>query len=158
MLVMQNQFIKKFSAVNKIDEHINIHVIKPLKNKPTVFQILASVSPVLRDGLRIHKDKVVIGLLPCKIYDRKQVRRCNNCQKFGHFAKECPTLDDPKCGKCGEDHRTDSCSSENRKCINCVRGNLPDTNHAAFYYKCPCVIKHQEDSLNSKRNPNNHPK
>ena len=156
MLVMQNHFIKKFSAVNNIDEHINIHFIKPLKNKPTMFQIFASVSPVLRDGLRTYKDKVVIGLSSCKIYDRKQVRRCNNCQKFGHFAKECTTLNDPKCGKCGENHRTDSCLSENRKCINCVRNNLHDTNHPASYYKCPCVVKHQEDSLNSKRSLSNH--
>ena len=158
MFVMQNQFIKKFSAVNKIEEHINIHLIKPLNNKPDMFQIFASVSPVLRDGLRINKDKVVIGLSPCKVYDRKLVRRCNNCQHFGHFAKECPTSDEPKCGKCAENHRTDLCTSEVRKCVNCIRNNLLDTNHAAFYYKCPCVIKHQEDSLNSKKNPNNNPR
>ena len=158
MLVMQNQFIKKFSAVNKIEEHINIHVIKPLNNKPDIFQIFASVSPVLRDGLRINKDKVVVALSPCRIYDRKLVRRCNNCQHFGHFAKECPTSDEPKCGKCAENHRTDLCTSEVRKCVNCMRNNLLDANHPAFYYKCPCVIKHQENSLNSKKNPNNNPR
>ena len=158
LLVSHNQFIKKFAEINNIDEHMNIHHIKPLRNKPTVFQIFASVSPALRDGLRLHNDRIMIGLSPCKIYDRKQVKRCNNCQHFGHFAKECATLDKPKCGKCGEDHRTDSCLSENRKCINCVRNNLPETNHPAFYYKCPWVIKHQEDSLNLKRTPHNHPK
>ena len=105
MLVLQNQFIKKFSAANKIEDHITIHVIKPLRNKPTVFQIFASVSPVLREGLRVFKNKVVVGLVSCKVYDRKQSRRCNNCQHFGHFAKDCPTPEETACGKCSGDHR-----------------------------------------------------
>ena len=63
------------------------------------------------------------------------MKRCNNCQQFGHFAKDCSSLDDPKCAKCGESHRTDSCSSENRSCVNRVRNNLSDTNHQAFYHK-----------------------
>ena len=158
MLVSQNQYIKKFSAINNINEHITIHHIKPLRNKPTIFQIFASVSPILREGFQTYKNKVVIGLSPCKIYDRKQVRRCNNCQQFGHFIKDCTTLDDPKCAKCGENHRTDSCSSETRNCINCVRNNLTDTCHPAFYYKCPCLVKFQESSLNSKGTSSNRPK
>ena len=158
MLVSQNQYIKKFSAVNNINEHISIHHIKPLRNKPTIFQIFASVSPILREGFQTYKNKVVIGLSPCKIYDRKQVRRCNNCQQFGHFIKDCSSLDDPKCAKCGENHRTDSCSSETRNCINCVRNNLTDTCHPAFYCKCPCLVKFQESSLNSKGTSSNRPK
>ena len=154
MLVLQNQFIKKFSAVNKIEDHITIHVIKPLKNKPDVFQIFASVSPVLREGLRTYKNKVVIGLVSCKVYDRKQTKRCNNCQHFGHFAKECPTPDETNCGKCSGNHRTDSCVTDERKCINCVRNNLGELNHPAYFYKCPCLLKY-EDSLNSKRGKDN---
>ena len=149
MLVLQNQFIKKFSSVNKIEEHIKIHIIKPLKNKPSVFQIFASVSPVLREGLTIYKNKVVIGLCSCRIYDRKQVKRCYNCQKFGHIAKDCPTPNEAHCGKCSENHRTDSCSSNEKKCINCVRNNIPESDHSASYYKCPCAVKYEEDSLNS---------
>ena len=31
-IITQNEFIKKFSVLNKIDDHINIHAIKPLRN------------------------------------------------------------------------------------------------------------------------------
>ena len=93
-IISQNEFIKQFSVLNKIDDHINILVIKPLRNNSAVFQVFASVSSVLREGLKYHKDKIVIGLMSCKIYDRQQVMRCNNCQHFGHFAKNCPTPDE----------------------------------------------------------------
>ena len=153
MLVLQNQFIKKFSTANKIDDHIKIHTIKPLRNKPSVFQIFASVSPVLREGLRIYKNKVAIGLVSCKVYDRKQTKRCNNCQKFGHFAKGCPTPSETHCGKCSGEHRTDSCTVEEKKCINCVRNNITDSNHPVYFYKCPSLVQYQ-DHLNSNREKN----
>ena len=74
-IISQNEFIKQFSVLNKIADHISHHIIKPLRNKPTVFQVFASVSPVLREGLKYHKDRMVIGLMSCKIYDRQQVMR-----------------------------------------------------------------------------------
>ena len=151
-IVTQNEFMKQFSVLNKIDDHLTIHVIKPLKNNHTVFQIFASVSKVLREGLTYHKDRIVIGLMSCKIYDRHQVMRCNNCQHFGHFAKSCPTPDEPVCGKCSENHRTDSCAKYERKCVNCVRNGNDVSDHATSYHGCPAVIKQQEmktKSLNS---------
>ena len=136
MLVLQNQHIKKFSTVNNIKDHITTHYIKPLRNKPTLVQIFASVSSVLDKGFLIFKNKVIRSLLPCKVYDGKQVKGCNKCQQFGHFVKDWSTLGDPKCAKYGEYLRIDSCSSETRNCLNCAR-NLTDTCHPAFYYKGP---------------------
>ena len=152
LMITQNEYIKKFSVLNKIEDHIKIHVIKPLRNKPTVFQVFASVSPVLREGLQYHKDRIVIGLRSCKIYDRQQVMRCNNCQHFGHFAKNCPTQDEPICGKCSGNHRTDSCDKSERKCINCVRKGNVNNNHSVLYHGCPSVVEHldlKSKSLNS---------
>jgi hypothetical protein len=143
-IVTQNEFIKQFSVLNKIDDHITIHVIKPLRNKPTVFQIFASVSQILRDGLSYHKDRIVIGAMSCKIYDRQQVMRCNNCQHFGHFAKECPTPEEPVCGKCSDNHRTDSCDKYERICVNCIRNKEEEIHHSVTYHGCPAVMKQLE--------------
>ena len=139
LLATQNEFIKTFKIQNDLDQHLKIHVVKPCRNKPSVFQVFASVSPVLRDGLRNNKDKVIIGVTMCRVYERKSVKRCNNCQLYGHFAKECPTHMDPICGKCAESHRTDQCSSAPgaRKCINCIRNNKDEIDHPVFYHKCP---------------------
>ena len=150
-LIIQNDFLMKFVVKNDIYEHLKIHVIKPLWNKQTVFQAVASVSSVLRDGLRNNKDKVVVGLTSCKIYDKKQVKRCYNCQDYGHLAKACPTASVPSCGKCGGNHRTDHCESEERNCANCRKHGMLDTNHSVFYYNCPILLKHHEEQEKNKR-------
>ena len=159
MLSTQNQFIKMFTIQNDITEHMKIHVVKPCRNKPSVYQVFASVSPVFRDGLRNNKDKVLIGVTMCKVYERQSVKRCNNCQFYGHFAKSCPTPMEPSCGKCGDQHRTDQCStpSDIRKCINCVRTDQDVTDHPVFFHKCPSLVKYQEEEqkkkdLNLRRN------
>ena len=52
MLSAQNEFIKMFKIQNDISQHLKIHVVKPCRNNPAVYQVFASVSPVLRDGLK----------------------------------------------------------------------------------------------------------
>ena len=72
-MVSQNQYVKQFSTVNDINEHIEIHDIKPTRSKPSVFQAFASVSEVLRKGFGNYNDKVTVGLtMACLIYNIKQ--------------------------------------------------------------------------------------
>ena len=119
------------------------------------YQVFASVSPILRTGIRKFRDKLVMGLTSCKVYDRQHTKRCNNCQMFGHFVKDCPTPNSHYCGKCSANHRTDSCSSNERKCINCIRNNIPESAHCTFDHKCPSLKKYQEH-LNLHHNRTNH--
>lgn len=156
-IVSQNQFVKHFSTVNDIKEHIEIHDIKPTRAKPSVFQAFASVSESLRKGFANYKDKVTVGLTSCKVYDRYHVKRCNNCQGLGHFYKDCPKPTEPSCGKCGLDHATNGCESTDRKCVNCEKEGEADLNHATFDPKCPTLMKliekkkkSQETHLNLK--------
>ena len=156
-IVSQNQFVKHFSVANSIEEHLEIHDIKATKAKPNVFQAFASVSEVLRKGLKNYKDKVTIGLVSCKIYDRFNVKRCNNCQELGHFYKECPTPEVAFCAKCSLGHSTNTCESMTRKCKNCVKEGNENHGHAAYDPKCPTVLKivekkrkSQEKHLNSE--------
>ena len=94
-LISQNQFIGCLSVSNDINDHIKIHDVKPTKAKPDVFQAFASVSALLRKGIKTFNDKLTIGITVCKVYDRFNIRRCNNCQGLGHFYKECPTPNAP---------------------------------------------------------------
>ena len=157
LLVTQNQHIKQFSTVNELSQHIEIHDIKPTRANPTVFQAFVSVSEVLRTGLRNFEDKVTVGLLKCKIYDRFHIKRCNNCQGLGHYYKECPTPQDTKCAKCGQSHATNTCTAEEVKCINCSKINKP-ADHTAFDPKCPCLVElvEKKKALNLKRKPMEH--
>ena len=159
LILQQNMLIKRFAEANNFDEHFRIHSVKPLKNNPEKFQVFASVSECLREGFRRAKDKLLMGVNTCKIYDRRQTKRCNNCQKFGHFVANCPTPNEASCGKCSESHSSNDCTSTERGCINCRRNNLEYNSHSAFYHKCPMLVKYQEESeptnLNSVRQRQN---
>ena len=152
MISTQNQHIKQFSTVNKINEHFEIHDIKPTRSNKTVFQVFASVSEILREGLQRFDDKVTIGLVKCKIYDRFHVKRCNNCQGLGHYYKECPTPQETCCAKCSQKHASKTCTVTQVKCINCTKLKKP-ANHTAFDPKCPCLAEQVDKmkNLNLKR-------
>ena len=62
-IVSQNQFVKQFTTVNDIKDHIEILDIKPTRAKPSVFQAFASVSKPLRKGLANYGNKITIGLI-----------------------------------------------------------------------------------------------
>ncbi len=154
MLVMQNGYIKQFSNSNDINEHIQIFSVRPLKNNPQKFQVFASVSTTLREGFRHFKDKVTLGLSSCKVYDRYHVKRCNNCQGFGHYVIDCPTPLIHTCGSCSGSHMTKDCVYDIPKCINCVKSNIEDTGHHTNSFKCPSLIK-QQDRLKENQNRSN---
>ena len=147
MLIKQNGSIRKFSIANKIDDHINVHVVKPLKNKATRYQVFCDVSSVLRDGFLENNDRITLGLRPCKVYDRYNIKRCYKCQKFGHYAKEC-SEERPVCGKCAGDHNTTECQSEQLKCINCVRNVVTDCHHAVSDAGCPSIVNERNKLKN----------
>ena len=143
-LIVQNNLIKKFVELNDINDHLQVHSIKPLRNNQERFQVFATVSQVLREGMSKSNDKLLMGINSCKVYDRNQVKRCYSCQKFGHFAANCPTPRTPSCGKCSGDHATKDCTTKSRGCINCKRENLEHTSHSASFYKCPSLLKFED--------------
>lgn len=156
MLVLQNGFIKGFSNANEIKNHIEIYAVRPLKNNPNRFQAFATVSKTLRGGLQHFGDKVTLGMIRCKIYDRFHIKRCNNCQKFGHYMRDCPTPDSTVCGKCSSfHHSTKECQAHEAECINCIRNGIEEKNHHTNSMDCKTL---QREILRKKnRNHLNFP-
>ena len=81
----------------------------------------------------------------CKIYDQYHVKRCNNCQSFGHFYKDCSNQA-VVCANCGGNHSTRDCTSRTSKCVNCVKegGPIAECEHRADDAGCPSLRKQQE--------------
>ena len=148
MLPIQNDFIKMFSVSNNIQEHFSIYAVRPCKNNKEIYQVIATASPVFRQGLQHHNDRLTLGLATCRIYDQYHIKRCNICQNFGHYAKECPTPDSPICSQCSEEHLTEQCKSFDEMCINCLRTKEDDTGHSTTSFKCPSYIKQQNQLKN----------
>ncbi|KAI1002567.1 hypothetical protein K3495_g5638 [Podosphaera aphanis] len=56
--------------------------------------------------------------------------QCDNCQKYGHIAKNCSAR--PKCGHCASEHNTRACpGKQNSRFINCSK------RHVAWDQACP---------------------
>ena len=153
LLMKQNHFLRQFSMNNEINDHIKVFNVKPLRENQEVYQAFARVSKVVRQGFRTFNDKVTMGLSTCKIYVQYHVKRCNNCQGFGHFYKNCPNPDSPICAKCGDSHSTKNCSALHIKCSNCIKDdiNSQESEHRADDPNCPSFCKQQQkikDNLN----------
>ena len=56
------------------------------QNKNELFQENVRVSNNIRKFIENNDDRVYVGFGErCKVYDHFHVKRCNNCQKYGHF-------------------------------------------------------------------------
>ena len=143
-LLKQNYFLGQFAENNNLEDHIKVISVKPLKGKDDVFQAFARVSKVIRQGLKTFKDKITMGITTCKIYDQFNVKRCNNCQGYGHFYKDCPTPETNVCANCGNDHSTKDCTSTAENCVNCSKAGKSDCEHRSDDPKCPTLCQQQE--------------
>lgn len=69
--------------------------------------------------------------------------QCFNCQKFGHMAKMCTSIE--KCGQCAENHNTRACSKDKEKrCCNCGK------KHEAWSQSCPVKIAAKAKAANNR--------
>ena len=75
-----------------------------------------------------------------KVRNRYFATMCYHCLKYGHVLGKCPDKEkDPCCRKCAGAHSVGSCSSTEKKCINCVRASKSDQNHSANETCCPML-------------------
>ena len=110
---------------------------------------MVRVSPAIRDAIHNHWNKLNIGATCVRVHDRFYIKRCNRCNKFGHYKDKCSEAS--SCGTCtSEVHETDVCPNKNKegtahlKCINCKKAKEQFHGHSASYYKCPTYLLAQK--------------
>lgn len=92
----------------------------------------------------LERGKVIFGLAECNIYEHIKLIQCYQCQKYGHFARECRQL--PHCRLCAGTHNSKDCDDESgiRHCANCLSANKKgerfNTRHRASDENCPCRL------------------
>ena len=137
-LVEQNYYLNAFASTSEISQHLRFVDTKPLRNDSERFQAVFRISKELRQILHRHNDRLIVGVISCRVYNRLFVKRCSICQRYGHFMAQCQHKEDPCCAFCGGDHETKTCSKDTgKKCINCVRNGSDNVAHAAFFHGCP---------------------
>ena len=70
---------------------------------------------------------------------RKEPIRCLKCQSWNHIAKEC-IKDNDTCGNCAGQHRSNTCTTTNKKCVSCKAED-----HASWSWQCPTFLKKLTD-------------
>ena len=151
-LCNQNDYIGKLVEEEK--EELEVIYTRPPPAGKSYFKVNVRVSPLIRRYIEHHGNKVFLSRKSCRIEDSYYIRRCNNCQTFGHYADKCKADTPPVCGYCGDNHRSNTCLIKNNNsrthlCCNCrIAGLDGSEGHNTFDRKCP-AYKIQQDKLKS---------
>ena len=156
-LLVKNNFIfesLKGKTPSEARDFLEVKAVKPCAKNPNVFRALLKVSTALREVIKRGNDKLRIGLYSCRVYDQApQVKRCNKCQRFGHWVASCSVNNGVACAKCGsENHESRNCPNpDNKKCINCIRAGVVNIHppHTADSPSCPCFNNYRTSSYSS---------
>ena len=117
------------------------------------FQVVVRVSEDIRRAIKMNSDKIYIDLIAHRVVDRFYIKRCNKCQKFGHYEKDCQF--EACCGYCRQPHLSSECQEvqegdyEHYNCVNCKESGKKSLGHSSHWYNCPTYLELQRKMKNS---------
>ena len=155
----KEDFIEKVKQQNprikeKIDQGSEFSIVfcrKPNENAPEhkkFYQVVVRVSDDIRQILKQTNNKIYMDLHAHLVVDRFYIKRCNRCEKFGHYQKDCPNT--ARCGYCMGAHLSSECREvdegdhQHYKCGNCKDAGKKETGHSTHWHKCPEYIEQQK--------------
>lgn len=164
----KNNFNTDQNAQQKVPPTIKVYQIPRKINKVNDIHHLRTENPILRNAtLSITKkipdrsDETAMNLIveidkqsfhkvmknniltmygkQCTAREYISVLRCLNCYGYHHRCDGCRTA--AVCGKCAGKHRTEKCTSNIRRCVNCISVNMElgaklSTDHCAWWKEC----------------------
>ena len=80
------------------------------------YQVVARVSDEIRNAIRENNNKIYIELDAYRVVDRFYIKRCNRCQNFGHYEKDC--MNDLCCAYCSQTHNHQNVTKLRRAIMN----------------------------------------
>lgn len=123
--------------------------------------VVVKVSPVFREFLRKHGDKLHVGFRHLDVRDHFNPTQCYHCQGFGHRvgSPKCPSRNEsPVCMYCAKTgHRSRKCYSKDdlskRCCVNCLNSQDPHLRkyareHCSSSDTCPLMIRETKTLMN----------
>ena len=150
----------KGKSVEEGREFLEVKAVKPCIKNPSIHRALVRVSNTLRNVIKLGNDKLKVGLYLCRVYDQApQIKRCNKCQRYGHWVANCDTQNGKACAKCAStDHETIQCTVDVRNgagigCINCKREGIVQLSppHMADSSNCPCFVRFRKQMYSNSQ-------
>ena len=137
------------SLIDTGTETLKVLKVKKQLKSEDKFQASVRVSNSIRSIIAGQNDRLYIGPYSCRVFDHFFVKRCNNCQKFGHFKDQCKARS-PVCGHCSGNHSTNSCEFVKKEgfhpcCNNCKASTFDSDKytHTTSSHACPSYVAEQ---------------
>jgi hypothetical protein len=150
---IMDQNTRVATLCSDIDSVFDITTVKSLKNNAGVYQAFVRVSDNVRNAIKSQGDRLYFGWGTVRVYDQLYVKRCNKCQGYGHYMKECTNA--VACGLCAQNHESVNCPHKLKvatdlaaflSCVNCKSGGTHNHEHAANSSICP-MFREEQDKL-----------
>ena len=134
-MIHKNDYLQD---IENIENKINLVFVKDAAGETKHY--IHKCDPEVRGLIYKHGDEIKLEWGIYKVRARFFATICYHCCKPGHIRVNCRNKDkDPQCRKCAENHSITDCSSDVKKCINCVRAGKTDVNHCATDTLCPIL-------------------
>ncbi|XP_025157264.1 uncharacterized protein LOC112588043 isoform X1 [Harpegnathos saltator] len=129
-------------------KHIHKRIVDPADKSKFVY-IPSNMIMITFAGLSAPKAAIYFGKKIRFAPYIQKVKRCNNCQRFGHIEAQCRGGSRAMmCATCAsKGHHSKSCSSSHLACINCLRRKLPFPNHRTSSDICPTFIENRRAKI-----------
>lgn len=140
-----DEIIRAISSVARTEAPVKI-VNKRKDNRGT--QIVTATVPTAVANTLVAS-KLRIGYVNCRVRLKYMVKKCYQCQGFGHTRLECTQEDRSNlCWTCGnEGHKSKECESP-PKCFLCK--NEPSADHITGSFRCGAYKRALEDQKKNK--------
>ena len=136
------------SLVNHGETFSVLKIKKQLRNE-SKYQATIRVSNSIRKIIEGQGNRLYICSYSCKVFDHFHVKRCNNCQCYGHYKADCKASQ-PSCGYCAKNHHSENCPEKTNSaflpcCSNCTNGKFDGEKHThtSFDRTCPSYVAEQ---------------
>ena len=140
----QNPNIK--SRIEAGSEFSVVYCVKPKnESQDAKYQVVVRVSDDVRRAIKLENDRIYFDLTAKKVVDRFYIKRCNKCQSFGHYERDCEERV-VCCGYCRKDHKSTDCQEvqagdfKNYECVNCHKNGKECKGHSSIWHKCPMYL------------------
>ena len=149
---VKKQNLRVKELIDKGSEFDVVFSKPPRENAPVgkkYYQVVIRVGDDIRRALKAADDKIFMDLRVHQVVDRFYIKRCNKCQQFGHYEKDCKNTAH-QCAYCQHQHKSSECDQvdegdfENYDCHNCRKAQKDSAGHSTFWYKCPTMLEQQK--------------
>lgn len=119
----EEQIIERIVKQNDLrvnNRNFKMKILRRTKLLNRKFNLIVEADSDTYNSL-IENQKLNLGWGRYWVYNDYGIIRCFNCNKYGHFQKECK--DKKSCAKCAGEHDIKDCQESSIKCTNCITSN-----------------------------------